>query len=381
MGTINLTATLILDFAGILLLVILLLTRGWNLPGRKGESRILLVLIIATMIDCMSDPFVFTMDSQPGVISYMVVFTGNTILFLYNLIMGAGTLALIIKHINKRIPKAHFVFVAIMCVFQLLLLVANIFTPIVFKVDENNTYFRGPAYFVFILCAIILLIYVNVFYFVARKRDGLLRYFPVWEFVLPIVIGVTIQTIYYGISIQPVCFAIAYCGIVTNLQNESLYLDKLTGVYNRYELDKIKEQLLKKRIELIAAMMLDLNDFKSINDKYSHTEGDNALVTFANILTEVVQNKGTVIRFAGDEFVIILHEASDDLLVQLKEDIAKALDDYNEESEKPYKLSAAVGGGIFDIYEGSTSDFMNNIDALMYKNKREYYKQHDRRSR
>lgn len=367
------------DFIGVLLLFILLLTRGWSIPGRKDESRIIVMLIIATFIDCVSDPFVFTMDGQPGLLNHIIVVVGNSILYLYNIVMGTGMLALIVRHINKTIPKLHYIIVYIISVGEVLLIVVNLFIPVVFSVDENNVYSRGPAYFVYIICAVGLLIYVNIFYFIAKKRDHFLRYFPVWEFVLPIAIGVGLQTVFYGISVQPVCFAIAYTGIIINLQNESLYLDKLTGVYNRYELDKIMEKLEKKKKDKIAAVMLDMNGFKQINDNYSHAEGDRALVAIAGILSNVVKNDGVVIRFAGDEFIVIVNDFSENIIEELERKINVGLDAYNTGYNKPYQLSVSMGGDIFDFSKSDSETCLKAIDKMMYDNKREYYKTHDRR--
>lgn len=61
------------------------------------------------------------------------------------------------------------------------------------------------------------------------------------------------------------------------LQNENIFIDKLTGLYNRYYLDKISGKLKRKR--KITMMMLDMNDFKSINDNFGHSQGDDALVS------------------------------------------------------------------------------------------------------
>ena len=184
----------------------------------------------------------------------------------------------------------------------------------------------------------------------------------------------------YGISLLPVSFAIAFASIVISFQNECIYIDKLTGVYNRYELDKILKKRHFRRNCRLYAMMLDLNDFKSINDKFSHDEGDNALVTFAGILAEVTGSEGLVIRFAGDEFIILMFKYSEIDLNEYTDRIRAKLDEYNESSGKPYKLVAAIGGKCFDPNNENLSEMVKEIDALMYEDKHAYYKEHDRRN-
>ena len=376
---INLIAVYVADFIGILLLVLILLSRGWEIPGRRDEGRILLILILATLIDCIIDPFIFAVDGRPGKTRHIAMLLGNSALFLYNLVVGTGILALVVKHINKKISRVQYIIVWIITGFETLLLVVNLFVPLVFAIDENNIYSRRPFYYSFYIAAVILLVYSLVVYILARIRDGSVRYFPVWEFTIPIVCGVTIQAMYYGISTQAVCFAVAFCSIILCLQKESLYVDKLTGVYNRYELDKIIRYYKKRKKRKFAAIMLDMNGFKAINDDFSHGEGDEALISMAAILRGVVGNEGDVIRFAGDEFVLILDVGEDDLVEGYCDRIRAAIEEYNSGSGKPYKLSASMGGSIFDMDE--SVDVVGRIDRLMYENKVEFYKSHDRRNR
>ena len=374
---INMIAVYIADFVGVLLLALILLARGWELPGRKRESSILLILIIATIIDCIIDPFIFIMDGRPGMPAWFIVFFGNSALFLYNLVLGAGVLTLVTRHIQHRVTRMQKFLVVALTLIETVLLIINIFVPIVFSVDENNVYSRRPLYFVYILAASILITYAIVVYLRERGPEGSLRYFPVWEFVIPIICGVVIQTVIYGVSSQPVCFAIAFCSIVINLQKEYLYVDKLTGVYNRYELDKIIKHLKRSGNRKFGAIMLDLNEFKSINDNYSHKEGDSALQVMADILIGVIGNDGNVIRFAGDEFVIITNSHAEQTVSDICTRIRAAVDAYNGMSGKQYKLSASIGAASFDIDDNE--DFIDKIDNLMYEDKKDYYSTHDRR--
>ena len=62
---INITAVYVADFIGVLILLLILLVKGWDIPGRKDESRILFVLIVASLIDCVLDSFVSYADGKP----------------------------------------------------------------------------------------------------------------------------------------------------------------------------------------------------------------------------------------------------------------------------------------------------------------------------
>ena len=376
---INLHAVLVADFIGIAILLIILVTRGWNLPGRKEESLIMLRMLIASVFNCVVDQIVAYCDGRIGT-GYMffhsLLYAGNTYLYIYNVLVGVFLVHMIVKHIDSKATHRYFAVFWAVVLLQLLMLVINAFRPLVFEIDSNNVYHRGPFYIFFIAAGFLLLIYGSVYYFISKIRNPALRYFPVIEFLLPILLGLLLQSIIYGISLLPACFAVSFAGIVIAFQNECIYIDKLTGVYNRFEMDRELKRLQKRRKDKIVAYMLDLNGFKKINDNYSHEEGDKALIAFAGILNSVFGSVGTVIRFAGDEFVVLMHKAKESDIELYKQKTMEAVDKYNEASGKPYKLSAAVGGKVFDFSKEDSQDLVVVIDKLMYKDKDDYYKDH-----
>lgn len=91
--------------------------------------------------------------------------------------------------------------------------------------------------------------------------------------------------------------------------------DPLTGVYNRRYLDRIlpNEKERAERFEHpIGLLMFDLNDFKRINDRYGHVRGDRVLRAFADALVETVRKIDQVIRYGGDEFLVVLLETEEE---------------------------------------------------------------------
>ncbi len=380
-SAINLQAVYITDLVGIAILVIILAAKGWNLPARKDESRILVGLILVSILNCIADIYVFACDGIPGQGFRCILMIGNTYLYLYNLIVGIGIIYLIIKHIERKAKGWHIIIFWTLVIIEASLLIINFFKPVVFDFDEHNAYRRGPYYLLFVIIGFVLIFYGYTYYLINKLINPSLRYFPVIGFLTPILLGNAIQMQFYGISLLPISFTVAFTAIAIALQNESIYIDKLTGVYNRYELDKVLKKRFYDRQIRLAAMMLDLNDFKSINDNFSHDEGDNALVAFANVLAETVGAEGIVVRFAGDEFIIILPKFRSDDLSEYRNRIHENLGKYNETSGKPYKLSAAIGGKIFDSKKDDMNDLVKQIDVLMYSDKKAYYMQHDRRGR
>ena len=377
---IDIYAVTVADFIGIAILLVILVSRGWSLPGRKEESHILLRMLIMSVINCVVDQLVAYFDGRLGAGSQfyrLVLLIGNTYLYLYNTLVGIFLAHMIVKHIDSKISHRKFIVFWIACFIQIVLLIVNLFTPIVFNIDMNNEYRRGELFMFFIAAGIVLNVYGFAYYIISKIRNPGLRYFPVIEFLMPILLGMICQTFMYGISLLPACFAVSLAGIVIAFQNECIYVDKLTGIYNRFELDRELKRY-QKRKETIVAYMLDLNGFKKINDNYSHEEGDQALIAFAGILSEVFGAVGTVIRFAGDEFIAIVRKGKESDIALYKQKTMKAVERYNERSGKPYKLSAAVGGRVFDFSKEANQDLVVVIDEMMYKDKDDYYKDHKR---
>ena len=377
---IDIYAVTVADFIGIAILLVILVSRGWSLPGRKEESHILLRMLIMSVINCVVDQLVAYFDGRLGAGSQfyrMVLLIGNTYLYLYNTLVGIFLAHMIVKHIDSKTSHRKFIVFWIACFIQIVLLIINLFTPIVFNIDMNNEYRRGELFMFFIVAGVVLNVYGFAYYIISKIRNPGLRYFPVIEFLMPILLGMICQTFMYGISLLPACFAVSLAGIVIAFQNECIYVDKLTGIYNRFELDRELKRYQKRR-ETIVAYMLDLNGFKKINDNYSHEEGDQALIAFAGILSEVFGSVGTVIRFAGDEFIAIVRKGKESDIALYKQKTMEAVERYNESSGKPYKLSAAVGGRVFDFSKEANQDLVVVIDEMMYKDKDDYYKDHKR---
>jgi diguanylate cyclase (GGDEF)-like protein len=284
-------------------------------------------------------------------------------------------------HLNGRLSKPQRVFLTTVVSIILVLLIYNFYDPLVFDISENNQYSRGPLFALVNFWEAVFIADGVLVYLIAKARSGGSRFFPVIHFMWPIFVCVCLQYYFYGISTIWVGIAVGFTSMVLALQNENIFLDKLTGLFNRYYLDRISRELMVR--PKLAIMMIDMNGFKGINDNFGHSEGDDALVSMADVLNETIGARGTVIRYAGDEFVVVLNTDSenecDECRIQIKENLNK----FNSKNKKKYKLSASIGLGIFNMRKNSVDEIMEIIDARMYEDKKSYYEStgHDRRRR
>ena len=158
-----------------------------------------------------------------------------------------------------------------------------------------------------------------------------------------------------------------------NLQNEEAYLDPLTKLYNRsyllHHVDHMARQAKKGR--QTVGIMLDIDDFKQINDTYGHSEGDLVLRAVGGILLRCVESHTVVVRYGGDEFVILLENANLDQIHAAQERIRSELQRYNESDAARHPLSLSVGTAVFDRED--IFGFFQEMDRKMYREKRSFY--------
>lgn len=384
MNSFDLTSIYVANGIGAVLLCILLMSNVWRLRERRAESVYLIAMMVATLFNCIVDPLVYSLDGMEGELYRFLNYAGNTWLYVGTLAASYTWVSFVECHMNGSISKKHSIVLKAVVFVCLIGLVVNLFYPMVFDVDDKNVYVRKSMYMGYLAVNYGLLVDAIVVYLKSKGRGGLIKYFPVWSFVIPVVIGSIVQSMYYGVSVSAVSMAISVAGVLASLQNEQIYKDSLTGLYNRTYLDHLLKRFSRKNMPLITGVMLDLNGFKRINDTYGHGVGDHALVDAAEILKRVIGKWGLAIRYAGDEFILLVNTQDERLVYTIMSEIRRNMKVFNETSHKPYQLSVSMGSCKLDFGKTGVDDFINEIDHRMYEDKRDFYANNleaDRRSR
>ena len=151
--------------------------------------------------------------------------------------------------------------------------------------------------------------------------------------------------------------------------------DPLTDLYNQrifWELLGYEVGRSKRHNQQFAVMMLDLDNFKTINDRYGHHFGDSFLQAFAALLRRAVRDGDILARYGGDEFCIILPEAEDTQAHMVAQRIAELLEDFSIETPDGEKIKATTSIGIaVGPHHGENSkDLFLVADNMMYKAKK-----------
>ena len=343
------------------------------------DMRLLQQIMVTIGIANISDCCVYYLAGSSNIVIKVLVFLSGSGLFLGNVMIGYLWAKFIMVHMNIPFSDIRRNIYRTIGLISIVLLVINIFYPLVFSVSDGR-YQRGFAYIIFLIFAAFYILDSLYLYVKRVRKNGSLKLFPVHIFLIPVILGVVIQAFFVEISITWTSIAISVAGIMTALKNEIIFTDCLTGLYNRVYLEFLHKRACNKKDCWVSGIMIDLNGFKQINDNYGHAEGDLALCIVADLLRKSFSEYGVVTRYAGDEFVIMLNTTDDQLIQKIIKSAKKNFVTENEKNDKPYQLSASMGYAITNLSNETIDDFMNRIDEQMYQDKMKYYEHNDRRN-
>lgn len=225
------------------------------------------------------------------------------------------------------------------------LAVSSCRTGWLFRYDEMNVYSRGPL---FPLAVSISFLYLVTGYIMAvRNRRNIDRrvFLALLTFALPPAIGGLTQSFLYGVSLLWSGMTFSLLIIYLAIQNESIRLDYLTGINNRqsFDVELARKIAGVKSGKPFAVMLIDIDNFQSINDRLGHREGDESLIRLARLLSAIFQANGFVARYGGDEFAVIVDIARVNDLSWFKLQLQNRIDDLNGASRRGRVLSVSIG--------------------------------------
>ena len=211
----------------------------------------------------------------------------------------------------------------------------------------------------------------------ARDRVERKRYLALGLFPLSIILAGLVQILLLPDSaVFCLASAILMVSFYIDSMDGQISQDPLTGLNNRNQLRRYVSQENSMRREGLDTyvMMLDINDFKKINDTYGHAEGDHALVIMANALKRAAGSMDLpafIGRFGGDEFTVIVHSNGSDEVVEFADRIRTTLEDICRAQGTPFTVSTAIGWSKLENEGDSFAECMRRADQQLYLNKKE----------
>ncbi len=153
--------------------------------------------------------------------------------------------------------------------------------------------------------------------------------------------------------------------------------EALTGLFNQmYIRQRLEEEIYrsKRYNHLLSLLMIDLDNFKALNDRYGHTAGDHLLRYFSQLILETIRPSDIAARYGGEEFLIILPETTREEAQAVAERLRKRLSLYPfriDSRKEDVQFTISVGISTFPEYSQSGDELITLADMALYQAKKE----------
>ena len=159
-----------------------------------------------------------------------------------------------------------------------------------------------------------------------------------------------------------------------NLMKQNSLTDQLTGLYNRRYLEEILDKLAASTIReesLLGILMIDIDHFKKVNDTFGHDAGDEVLAQLSKVLVNSVRDSDFVVRFGGEEFIIVLQNIKDEKgILMVAEKIRKSFEKLQiSVSRKTINKTISIGVSIFPKDTTKIWEAIKFSDLALYEAK------------
>ena len=147
--------------------------------------------------------------------------------------------------------------------------------------------------------------------------------------------------------------------------------DPLTGSFNRRYLNEFSIEylrIIKRENKNLSLLMVDIDDFKNINDTFGHETGDKVIKQLVSIIKDVVRENDLIVRFGGDEFLILLPNTNLINARLVGQKIADHIDKYNKDKE--FNFTISMGVSMFNKQDNSIEDMISRADNALYEAKK-----------
>ncbi|MEN6390951.1 MAG: diguanylate cyclase [Syntrophomonas sp.] len=338
------------------------------------EQKLFMALLCSNIALLCLDMMAWGLDGRQGPYLALINITGYV---LYYVLQPVTTFCWVLYvdyqiYYAKNRLKQLYLPLSLPLIIITLISILTPWTGHIFQVDANNVYHRGPYFLLFVGVVYIYLFYAMLLVLWNRKRINREHFVSMLLFLLPPTAAGIVQSKFYGISLLWGAMTLSILMIYLNIQNRRLHTDYLTGIFNRSQCDRYLTGEIQNCASgnSFAGFLMDIDNFKKINDELGHATGDEALVTTAHIIRNSLRKRDFVARYGGDEFIAFLDLQTRVELERAKERICMAMEEFNANGNKPYKLHLSIGCDLYDPRSGMSQDqFIRHIDELMYEDK------------
>jgi len=368
------------NFFSLIMLIVLIVDISLYLKHNQDFHReIWCAALVSATIAQIFEIACWYVNGRTGVFYTIMGYGFNIILFTFSAIM-TGKMALYIEYSAefkmenyiklKKVCYGSAAFVTIICVL-------NLWGHFIYSIGANNIYQRESWYYLMIIGIFFPLIYVLAKLIIKYasefnkivKDNQLITLLIAINIIVPIGLIVLQGANIINVAVIFPFISLSILIIHMMTMANTAGIDFLTKLKNNFGVSKHISYFPKYLNYYYAIVFFDLNDFKSINDKFGHKEGDEVLKTFAKILAREIKSSDFAARHGGDEFIIGVNLKAPEEIEGILKNIQADLDKHNQ-GLKDYKMSYSYGISITEPKK--TIDYeqmINEADKNMYKNK------------
>lgn len=357
-----------LNIFAIIILISLLIVISLTSDTTNIKSRLFRDLIITTVLMNLIEILSWVFDSQAGETYRVLNYFFNFLFTAFNTV-AVGLWAFYIDYIlfkdYKRLKKKWYYFLPTMIMFALS--VINLITPILFVIDSSNVYSRLPLIWISIVMTVGIYIYVLALVIRYASPYNKKVLLGVLIFLSFPIIAAVLQLLFYGLLLIWPATALAVLISYLIFETTSNARDYLTGIFTRERAEEqINRHIFRKRN--FSVIMLDINNFKMINDKYGHHFGDQALVFVARNLQKIFGQDSIVSRYGGDEFLVVTDITDPIVINQKKQEFIDSIRTTEDKEMRNLRLSYGVST-CYIPSEYNVERIITEADNKMYQDK------------
>ncbi len=359
-------------------LVLLLILKNYRRKFKAicCEERVFVLFIWATLLMLVNEAAIENLWGQPGWAIRVLLYGLQTVDYALAVIIPTLWVYYClyrIYHITS-VKKSVRYLVALPAAAYVTLLLVTLPNGVAFGIDEANRYIHGIAYaasYVWGMAYIVAAGYLILSQRKALNRGEIIPYLLVPAIPVALAIGEILFAPLTGLMWAGTSLVILEIQML--VLNNRTNIDHLTSLNNRMALDAYLRRMIHESHAThmrLGVMMIDVDDFKSINDRFGHVEGDRALKATADILREAFAGSFFIARYGGDEFTVVLKDCRDELMAEYLQKLETQREKQNKQTNRPYEIALSIGSWVFTDQEiTSLHSLYMKVDGLMYKDK------------
>jgi diguanylate cyclase (GGDEF)-like protein len=337
---------------------------------QKLYQKTVQITLLMLVVDIFS-----RFDGNPGTAYSAINHTANFLIFLLSPLVPSLWLLYVHFHVFHEEKKMRQLLppLTVVNIGNAAMLVCSQSRGWYYTIDSDNIYHRGPLFWLPVSMIVALVMTAFAIIVTNRKNIDRKHFFALVFFPVPPLVCVILQVAFLGTSLVLNGLTLSLVIIFFSIQNHSMNIDYLTGAYNRRSLEIHMQERVNASTEsrTFSAILIDLDDFKFINDTFGHNTGDSVLETAVKILKSCLGPSDFIARFGGDEFCIILDVSNRADLETVVCRIQHCIGNYNKRAKNPYQLAWSMGYAVYDSHSHmKVEEFQKQIDKLMYENKK-----------